>query len=144
MSYLSLTEFATRLSTQLGASIHVGTSRSLEYPTEVPAKLPGVWVLGQALSAMDSGAGGSNRYEQRCRVEVSVLVAVKHFVDGQTDNETGLATLFNSVANALKDWTPTGAEKPLAWASARDGQPTETVLTALLTFFTHVRYSRTP
>lgn len=140
---LSLASVATRLTNKL-TGVHVGTGYDRDYLTSFARTWPAVWVAAQRLQRMDDGRGWSGQFRQHCKVDVAVRLVVQRYADGSVDGEARLNTLHDAVADALKDWTPAGADTPLVWESAQDGDATESLMTADLIFSTSVTYSRTP
>lgn len=144
---LSLAEFVARLDATLNVvpgSVYVSSAHARDYLTAFGKTVPAVWVIAQRLVPHGEGLGASGLYRQRVRIEVMVRIIVERYADGMTNGEAGLNALHDDVADCLKDWTPTGADRALAWVSSTDGAPFEGVLTADLIFFTHATYTRQP
>lgn len=140
---LSLGDIAQRLRGQI-PGVHMGTGYDRDYLTSFARTWPAVWVAAQRLQRMDDGRGWSGQFRQHCKVDVAVRIVVQRYPDGSVDGEARLNALHDAVADALKDWTPPGADTPLVWESAQDGDATESLMTADLIFSTSVTYSRTP
>lgn len=142
---LSLKAIADRLRAHLDAGLgvaRVGTCYDRDYLTSFPKAWPAVWVAAQRMTRMDDGRGFSGQFRQHCKVEVAVRLVVQRYADGSTDAETRLNALHDAVADVLKDWTPPGADEPLVWESAADGDANESVMSADLIFSTTVTYAR--
>ena len=142
---LSLSGIAKRLCGQLPDTLGVartGTCYDRDYLTAFAKTWPAVWVAGQRLTPLDDGRGFSGQFRQHCKIEIAIRLVVQRYADGSTDAEERLNALHDAVADALKDWTPTGADEPLVWVSAADGDATESVMTADLIFSTTCTYAR--
>lgn len=142
---LSIGAIATRLRAQPAlAGVHVGTGYDRDYVATFAKTWPAVWVAAQRLARMDDGRSFSGQFRQHCRVDVAVRLVVQRYAAGSIDAEARLNALHDAVAGALKDWTPTGADEPLVWESAQDGDANESVMTADMIFSTTVTYARAP
>lgn len=142
---LSLAAIATHLRTELPGVLgvlRVGTGYDRDYLTAFAKTWPAVWIAAQRLTPNDNGRGFSGVFRQHCKVEVAVRLVVQRYADGSIDGEARLNALHDAVADALKDWTPPGADEPLVWESAADGDATESLMTADLIFSTTVTYAR--
>ncbi len=142
-SRLSIAAIADHVRTALGASVQrVGTGYDRDYLQSFPKAWPAVWIAAQRLTRIDDGMAFSGVFRQHCKVEVAVRLVVQRYADGQLDGEARLNALHDAVADALKDWTPDGADQPLVWESAADGDATESLMSADLIFSTTVTYAR--
>lgn len=142
---LSIAAIATHLRAALSPTlgvVRVGTGYDRDYLTSFAKAWPAVWVAAQRMTRLDDGRGFSGLFRQHCKVEVAVRLVVQRYVDGSTDAEERLNALHDAVADTLKDWTPPGADQPLVWESAQDGDATESLMTADLIFSTTMTYAR--
>lgn len=142
---LSIAAIADRIRERLPAALgvlRVGTGYDNDYLSAFPDTWPAVWVAAQRMSRLDDGRGFSGLYRQHCKVEVAVRLVVQRYVEGSTDAEDRLNALHDALADALKDWTPPGADQELVWEYAQDGEATSKLMTADLVFSTSVTYAR--
>lgn len=140
---LSIAAIATHLRAQTAlAGVRIGTGYDRDYLTAFPKIWPAVWIAAQRLSRIDDGRAFSGQFRQHCKVDIAVRLVVQRYADGSIDAESRLNALHDAVSDALKDWTPSGADEPLVWESSQDGDATESVMTADLIFSTTLTYAR--
>ncbi len=140
---LSIAAIAAHLRTLPAlAGIRIGTGYDRDYLTAFAKTWPAVWIAAQRMTRIDDGRGFSGCFRQHCKVDIAVRLVVQRYADGSVDAEQRLNALHDAVADALKDWTPPGADEPLVWESAQDGDSTESLMTADLIFSTTVTYAR--
>lgn len=138
---IDLEEVATRLTSELGGGIHVGTAYDADFIALFSKTFPAAWVVGQRARPMDDGRGYSGRMRQNIRVEVVIRIIVQKVP--ATDNvDSRLSSLQNAVSDALIGWKPTNADRVFAWDLAQDGPPHEGAVTADLIFVTQTTYQR--
>lgn len=142
---LDLSAIATRLRTQIPGALgvaRVGTCYDRDYLTAFGSVWPAVWVAAQRLNRIDDGRAYTGTFRQHCRVDVAVRLVVQRYADGSLDAETRLNALHDAVIDALKDWTPAGADEPLVIESAGDGEANQSLMVADLILSTTVTYAR--
>lgn len=142
---LKLSDIADYLRPLIQAEIpecHVGTGFDPEYMNQYPNLLPAVWVYGQTSTPADDGTGFTGNFSQKVNCDLYFRLSVQRYVEGENDPEENLTTLHDLVSDAIKDWTPPNASKPLVWVSSKDGPTADSLLAADLVFRTQVRYQR--
>src|SRR5690554_6228295 len=143
---LSLEELKTRVAARFAIAaitgVKIGSALDADYTKSFAEDFPSVWIAGQSQTPIDQGDGFGGLYRQNMTCDIVVMIVVRRYVDGDFNREAELNALANATANALLNFQPTGARKPIVWGGVRSGEPHDSLMIIEQFYRTEMAYQK--